>query len=610
MKKKWNNTWNKNIKNLNMEFFKFFGFKKKPKAPWKKYYKKEDMDLNIPDISLYNYFEKNAMKYGEMDAIDYYGTKINFKELLEQIDECAKSFYYSGIRPGDVVTICMPNTPEGVIAFFALNKIGAISNMVHPLSSENEIKNTLINTYSIMLVLIDMDYSKIKNIIKDTNVLKVIVVKANNSMPLSTSLGYSLTIGRKIELPKNNKLYTYWNDFVKSTEGINIKNYIHNGRKNSPAVMLHSGGSTGTPKAVVLSNNNVMAFTEQGKIVLDELEIGDTSLAIMPIFHGFGLVTCIYSPLCLGVQIILLPKFNPQEFKKLLNKHKPEFIMGVPTMFETLSNIKDPKFKIDYLKYAISGGDVLKKNIETNVNNFLEEHGSKTKILQAYGMSESVSAIAFGRKNNIREGTIGIPFPGVYVGIFSSDDKELPYGEEGEICISGPNVMLGYYNNVKETNIALHIHKDGNIWLHSGDLGIMDKDGFLTYTSRLKRMIISSGYNVYPSQIEELLESHPAVMLCSVVGIPHKYKLEVPKAYIVLNKGFLPIEPLISELKNLCSKNLPKYAQPYKYEFRKSLPKTIVGKIDFRSLQEENIKNRNTNLEQQNNNKEGVNNEK
>lgn len=582
------------MKNFKMEFFRFIGFEKKPKAPWKKYYSEEEMNLNIPDISLYNYFEKNAIKYGKNEAIDYYGTTITFKELLDRIDECARSFYYSGIRPGDVVTICMPNAPEGVIAFFALNKIGAIANMVHPLASENEIRDTLIETYSVMLVLIDMDYVKIKNIIKDTHILKVVMVKVNNSMPFLTSLGYNLTMGYKLELPKSDNFYIYWNDFVKSAEGINIKDYIHNGRKNSPAVMLHSGGSTGTPKVVVLSNNNVMAFTEQGRITLKELEVGDTSLAIMPIFHGFGLVTCIYSPLCLGVKIILLPKFNQNDFEKILNKHKPEFIMGVPTMFEAMANIKDPNFKIDYLKYAISGGDILKKQLENDVNEFFATHGAKTKILQAYGMTEAVSAVVFGRKNDIREGTIGIPMPGVYIGIFSSDDKELPYGEEGEICISGPNVMLGYYNNVKETNIALHIHDDGNIWLHSGDLGIMNKDGFVTYTSRLKRMIISSGYNVYPSQIEELLESHPAVMLCSVVSILHKYKVEVPKAYIVLNKGYLPIEPLILELKRMCAKNLPKYAWPYKYEFRESLPKTIVGKVDFRSLQEENIKNRNT----------------
>ena len=203
-------------------------------------------------------------------------------------------------------------------------------------------------------------------------------------------------------------------------------------------------------------------------------------------------------------------------------------------------------------------------------------------------MSECLAAVCLGFKNIPKKGSVGIPFPGCYIGIFSPDDKEVAYGEEGEICISGPNVMLGYYNNEKETNLALHIHDDGNIWLHSGDLGVMDENGFIKYTSRLKRLIVSSGYNVYPSQIEAILETHEAVLLSSVVGIPHNYKVEVPKAYIVLKKGYRANNEIIEQLKELCKKNLPKYALPYEYEFRKSLPRTLVGKVDFRKLQQEN----------------------
>ena len=309
----------------------------------------------------------------------------------------------------------------------------------------------------------------------------------------------------------------------------------------------------------------------------------------MPIFHGFGLGVCVYTPLCLGAEVILLPKFNGMEF----DKHKPEFVIGVPTLFEALmKNPNSKSLELSYLKYVISGGDTLKASMENKINTFLHEHGANTRILQGYGMSESLAAVCLGLKSIPKTSSVGIPFPGCYIGIFSPEDEEVPYGEEGEICISGPNVMLGYYNNIKETNLALHIHDDGNIWLHSGDLGTMDKDGFIKYTSRLKRLIISSGYNVYPNQIEQLLESHEAVMLCSVVGIPHKYKMEVPKAFIVLNKGYKQSDELIEELKTLCQKNLPKYSQVYEYEFRKSLPKTIVGKVDFKKLQEENNKRR------------------
>ena len=580
---------------FDMKFFRFLGFKKTPNAPWSKYYNKKDIDLNIPDISLYQYFKDCSEKHLNFNAFDYFGKKITFSDLIKKVDECANAFLSNGIRKGDVITICMPNTPEGVIAFLALNKIGAISNMVHPLSSENEIKDTLVDTGSVMLVVIDIDYDKVKNIIDDTDVYKVIVVKANNTMPLLMFVGYEITRGYKTRLSKNNSKYILWKDFINTGKNYKKNNYKFKGDKDDPAVLLHSGGTTGNPKAVVLSNANFIALVEQVRIRLDDIEKGDKCLSIMPIFHGFGLGVCVYAPLCLGMECILIPQFNAKEFGSILNRYKPEFVIGVPTLFEAM--VKTPKekadrFNLNHIKYVISGGDVLKPSLEKKINEFLQSHGSTTKIIQGYGMSECLAAVALNFKSNPRTGSFGVPFPGCYIGIFSPDDKEVPYGTEGEICITGPNVMLGYFNNEKETNLALHIHDDGNVWLHSGDLGVMDDDGFIKYTSRLKRLIISSGYNVYPNQIEEILESHEAVMLCSVVPEPHKYKGEIPKAFIVLNKGYKGNEELLDELQKLCKKNLPKYSIPKEYEFRSSLPKTMVGKVDFRKLQMENNEKR------------------
>ena len=580
---------------FDMKLFRFLGFKKKPNAPWKKYYSKEEMDLKVPDISLYQHFKNNLSKYPNRTAISYYGMDLTFYEFNKKIIEASQAFLSYGIRKGDVVTICMPNTPEAITAIFALNKIGAVSNMVHPLSSENEIKQTIIETGSVMLLLIDIDYVKVKNFIDDTDVYKVIWLRASNSMNALMKFGYMVTAGRKTELPKNDQKYVSWNNFIKSAKNYKNKNNNIEISKNDPAVMLHSGGSTGTPKSIVLSNGNFVTLALQAKIFFDELEIGDKCLSIMPIFHGFGLGVCVYVPLCLGANCILIPQFKPQEFDKLLNKYHPEYVIGVPTLFEALLKIpEERKKKLDLhnLKYVISGGDTLKKSLEQDIDNFLHEHGANTRIIQGYGMSESLAAVCVELKNVHRQRSIGIPLPGCYIGIFSSDDKEVPIGEEGEICISGPNVMLGYYNNEKETNVALHIHDDGNVWLHSGDVGVMDKDGFVTYTSRIKRLIVSSGYNVYPSQIEALLEGHEAVMLCSVVGVPHPYKVEVPKVYIVLRKEYKKSDKLINEFKELCKQNLPKYAQPSEFEFRDSLPKTMIGKVDFRKLQQENNANR------------------
>ena len=579
---------------FDMKLFRFLGFNRKPKAPWKKYYSDEAMENEIPDMNMYTYLMDVSKTYDDLTAYSYYGKESTYRKFKEDIDIAANAFLSYGIRKGDVVTMLMPNTPEALIALLGLNKIGGIANMVHPLSSVNEIKHTVVETGSVMLVTIDMDYDKIKDFINETDVYKVIIVNANNSMPFIMKNLYKITIGRKYKLPKskNNNKYLLWKEFFKAGYSYDSTGYVNDFGKNDPAVMLHSGGSTGTPKAIVLSNGNFIALSKESITVFADIEKGDKCLSIMPVFHGFGLGVCIYTPFCLGAECIFIPTFKAQEFDKILTKHKPEFVIGVPTLFEALLKIPDKRRKkLDFtnLKYAISGGDALKAQLVKDVNTLFKEHGSKVGLIQGYGMSESLAAIALEKKwIPKKDGTVGIPFPGCYIGIYDHNDKEVPYGKEGEICVSGPNVMLGYYNNEKETNLALHIHKDGNVWLHSGDIGVMDKDGYITYKSRLKRLIISSGYNVYPSQIEELLESHPAVMLASAIGVPHPYKQEVVKVYIVLNKGYKKSGKLTDEFKNLCKENLPRYAWPHDYEYRDSLPRTMIGKVDFKALQEEN----------------------
>lgn len=577
-----------------MDFLRFTGFKKKPKAPWSKYYEEGEMELNIPKCSIYNYFENKVTKFKDKVCLDYYGRKLKYTELLDTIDECAKGLIDLGIKKGDVVTVCLPNTLEGVVSFFAINKIGAIVNFIHPSNSENEIKDSLNEVESKVIIAIDSNYFKLENIITKTKVQKVIVVSLNNYMPLINKVRYHFINKVPLKLSKNNKKYITWHDFITNAEKIYLKDYAQEGEENDPAIILHSGGTTGTPKGVVLSNGNLMAFVESAIIGQKYLVEGDTCLALMPIFHGFGIVHSVLYPLCIGMNVILRPKFDVKEYCGMLAKYRPQILMGVPTLFESLvSEWHDKSTKLDFLKCVLVGGDTLKSSLRKQINEFLESNGAKIQVCAGYGLTEAVCGVALGDPSNLKGDAIGIPLPGVYVGIFSQTDEEVPYGEEGEICVCGPTVMLGYYNNEKETNIALHVHKDGNVWLHTGDIGTMDEDGFLTYTNRSKRMIISSGYNVYPNRIEKLIETHPAVMLCSVVGIPHKHKMEVPKAFIVLNKEYKKSELLVLEFKKLCRKNLPKYAWPYDYEFMEKLPTTKVGKIDFKKLQDigsQNIK--------------------
>lgn len=565
-------------------------FHRTPKAPWKKYYSKKDRQVEIPDISLYKIIKEQALMNPNNVAIDYFGKKITYKNFIKEIDKAARSFRCYGIRPGDVVTICMPNMPEGVISFYALNKIGAIANMIHPLSAEEEIKNYLNEADSVMLVAVDICYEKIERILSETKVYKVILVSANDSMPKALSLGYTLTKGLKIRKPKSMEVYTYWKDFIKKSELYNYE-YEVKSKKDITSVILHSGGTTGIPKGIVLTNGNLNALALQVKIVFKDIVPGDKILAIMPIFHGFGLGVSVHSGFVLGAEVVLVPQFSAKTFDNLVKRNKPQVIVGVPTLFEALLNNKGFNgMDMSYVKHFVSGGDSLTEKQNDSINEFLRNHGCNIKVEQGYGMTESVAAtaLAFGKAN--KPCTIGIPFPGNYFKIVAKGtQEEVKFGEVGEICVCGPTVMQGYYNNEKETNLVLQIHKDGNIWLHTGDIGSMDEDGVITYVQRLKRMIISSGYNVYPQQIEQVIETHPEVLKCTVVAMPHKYKVQVAKAYIVLKEGISPSGSLKKEIKELCEKNLSKFSIPYDYEYRKSLPKTLIGKVDYKQLEREAI---------------------
>ncbi len=559
--------------------------------PWKGFYRKKDLKIKLNDVSIYKTLKDSMTAYPEKVAINYFGKKYTFKEFIKEIDKCAKAFKSQGIRKGDVVTICMPNTPEGVIAFYAVNKIGAIANMIHPLSGEEEIKDYLVDTNSVMLVMIDLCYEKVRNVIKDTNVYKTIVVSAKDSMPFLISMGYQFTQGYKIKRPRKSEEYLYWKDFMRKADNYNV-DYEAQVESDDPAVFLHSGGTTGKPKTIVLSNGNFNALSIQGKNLFKHVVPGDSVLAIMPIFHGFGLGISINAPLTLGCRINLVPQFNSRKFDKLIEKNQPNVLFGVPTLYEALSNTDNKDLDLSNLKYIISGGDSLSPKLERKINLYLEQHGCKTKITQGYGMTESLAAVCVAIDEAYREGSIGIPLPGNYIKIVRPNThEEVPYGEDGEICISGPTVMLGYLDNEKETNEMLQIHGDGAVWLHTGDMGMMTEEGIIYYKSRIKRMIITSGYNVYPSYVEQVIEEHPSVLNCSVIGIPHPYKVEVPKAYIVLKNG---VNPLLAkkEIKEYCKKNLAAYSVPYEFEFRKSLPKSMIGKVDFKKLQEEARKDR------------------
>ena len=553
-----------------------------------KFYPKDKLKVNIPDMSLYEFiYEHNKDRQSNI-AINYFGRKITYYELFQQIDICARALTSQGVRTGDVVSVCMANTPEAVIAFYAISKIGAIANMIHPLSAEEEIKESLIATNSVVLVAINLSYKNIKNVIEETNVYKAVVVSPRDSMPKLTGIGYYILEERKIFIPKSDEKFIRWSDFMAKGTHYNTKVLTHT-TKDTPAVILHSGGTTGTPKHIVLSNGNINVVVGQAQVSLPDIDDTDSFLCILPMFHCFGLVETIHFPLGTGCTMHLIPRFDAARFDKLLTKYKPTIIPGVPTLFEAMiKNNHMKKVDLSKVKYVVSGGDTLSEERNIAVNNFLEEHNCRNKIVQGYGLSETSGGCVFPAPGAYALGSSGIPLVGNHLKIVDVDTKEeLPPNETGEIMISGPSVMLGYLNNEKETNEILEKDKKGRVWVHTGDMGYINEDGLLFFVQRLKRLIIVSGYNVFPSHIEDVLEKHEAVLSCCVVGIPHPYKVQVPKAFIVLNESYKNNLKVKQSIKEYCEKNLAKYMIPKEFEFRESLPKTMIGKVDYKKLENE-----------------------
>ena len=571
----------------------FIGIKIPPKAPWKKYYDRKHMKIRLKDENIYDFLLRKISKYGYEDntCMTYFGKHIKYKDFIKRVDDVADKFLTLGVKKFDIVTVLSANVPEAIICFYALNKIGAVANMLHPLLSQNEVK-TALNTYETKyLVALDITLKTVNAIIKQTKVERVIVISPSNSMGLFMKIGYYFkSRDKRFKGHLDHHLYMKWSRFLRLKK--HDIYYDKTPLKDEPALILQSGGSTGTPKGIVLSNGNMNASTIAALNVYQDLCKEDRILGIMPIFHGFGLEVSINDAFCVGAEVVVIPTFKADTFHELLIKHKPTVLVGVPTLFEALTkNEHMDDVDLSRLKYVIGGGDTLSKQRVEKINEFLHQHGSRTNLIQGYGLTEAVAAACVDLRDLSHPGTIGIPWPGVYLGIFKPNTEErMPYGEDGEICICGPTVMLGYYNNEAETHLALRHHRDGNVWLHTGDIGSMDEDGFVTYKQRLKRMIVSSGYNVYPSQIEEVLEKHEAIEAASVIGIPHPYKMEVPKAFIVLKKGYKFNDDLKNELIAHCKKNLAVYSIPKDYEVLDKLPKTLIGKVDFKKLKEDAVK--------------------
>ena len=560
------------------------------KTPWKEFLGDPPFHLNYYDGTLYEGVKAAAEKYPNYVAFDFMGRSTTYRKMLEQIQKCARSFRTLGIREGDHVTIALPNCPQAIFAFYALNCIGAIANMVHPLSAEKELEFYINISNSITVITLDQFYNKIEAIRQNTKLVNVVIASIKDELSKPVRAGYMLTEGRKVKkIPKDAPVIR-WNEFMNIGKAC-FWDYEQHKDANDTAVILYSGGTTGTTKGIELSNRNFNALAAQITGVNPMFIPGDKMLAAMPVFHGFGLGVCIHSMLFNGGRCILIPRFTPKSYAKQITKYKCNFIAGVPTLYEAMLRLDSmEKADLSSLKGVFSGGDSLSVELKKKFDKFLYDHNASIQVREGYGTTETVTACCLTPPTMHKEGSIGVPFPDTFIKIVKpGTEEELPYGEEGEILLAGPTVMKGYMNNEEETKATLRKHADGLTWVYTGDLGTMDREGFVYFRGRAKRMIISSGYNVYPAQMENILDGNEMVHMSCVIGLPDSYKMQKVKAFVVLKPGYEPSDEIWLKLMAYCKKHVAKYAMPCDIEFRDSLPKTLVGKVAYRILEEEEL---------------------
>lgn len=558
-------------------------------APWRAFYGSTPATIDYPRKTMYQMVSDTAKRSPNSVAYVFMGKETTYAAFARRIEAAAKGLVKLGIRKGDRVTICMANTPQAVDCFYALNRIGAIPNMIHPLSAAAEIAFYLNVSHSKAILTLDQFYGKVASVLPELQEpCRILIAKVADELPFPLNLAYPLTKGARAipKLPKDG--YTLWTDMVAAGRDTVLP--PDDGKCDDCGAILYSGGTTGTTKGIMLSNLNFNALGLQTIAASGYTSVaGMKMLSIMPVFHGFGLGIGIHTALIGGATCILVPQFSVKVYADILKKQKPELIPGVPTLFEALLRADSLEHTdLSFLKGIFSGGDSLSPELKKKVDAFLREHNCSEQIREGYGTTECVTASCLTPKDYARSRSIGVPFPDTYYKIVTpGTTDEVDPNTEGEICVSGPTVMLGYMDHPEETANTLRRHGDGRIWLHTGDLGYMDEDGFVYFRQRLKRMIITSGYNVYPSQLENIIDAHEKVLISCVIGIKDEYRGQRVKAYVVPMPGVEPSEALKKEILDYCEGRIAKYAVPRELEFRSELPKTLVGKVAYRVLEEE-----------------------
>ena len=549
------------------------------------YIEKMPKDIKYFEGGLYDVVYESSCKWPHNTALEYFDNQITYKDLIKKINKVAAALKAIGAEKGERITVCMPNTPEAIYMFYAINEIGAVANMIHPLSSEKEIEEFVSQAESKIMLCVDVSYPKVEAIIKNTKLEQLVVVSPTRSMDIMVRAIYKLTKGRKNHIKKSQRVIT-WDQFLSKANKF-VGNPHARVNASDDAVIMYSGGTTGKPKGIILSNLNFNAQALGAKYLVPELFKPDYSfMAFLPNFHAFGLGCCIHMPLYFGARTFLIPQFNPKKFKKYITKYKVDILVGVPTVFEYLTKIKFRSDGLKNVKYVVSGGDMISMSSKETINDFLKKHGSKAIIENGYGLTEASGGFIFSPRSVAEEpDTIGYPIPDNEVIIMNLKTKKpAKLGQDGEILVRGLSVMKGYLGKPKETEQAF-IKIGNKKYLRTGDIGYADERGVIHFRSRLKRMIVSNGYNIYPANIEDVTLKCKDVTACAVVGREDKLRGEKVVVFVVANPETRE-HTIRKELNQIYKKYLAKYEIPREIRFIDALPKTKLAKVDFKALEE------------------------
>ncbi len=554
---------------------------------YKNYEKGVPTTLDYPKTPLFGLLDNAAAEYPDRAAIIFgavahklpgqplLDATLSYRALRDAVNHFANALAQMGVKKGDRVAIYLPNSPQFAIAYYGALKAGAVIAPVNPIYTPRELEFILQDSGAETIVALSQFYPKLQEVRAKTKLKRVIVANIKEYFPPFLKMLFTLAMekkeGHRVDLVAGD---VWFQDVLKNAGAVPPKVDV---QSNDDAVLLYTGGTTGLPKAAQLTHSNLLANAVQLRAWIPWAKEGNEGfLTALPLFHSYAMTTCLNEAMLLAGTLILIP--NPRDLVhvlKAIDRHKPSFFPGVPTLYTAVNNNPEVvKYNLRSIKACVSGAAGLPVEV---AKKFGEITGGR--LVEGYGLSEAspvVTANPIYGENRI--GTIGLPMPDTDVKLMDIEGgtKEVPIGEPGELCVQGPQVMKGYWNKPEETAKTI---RDG--WLHTGDVAVMDADGYFRIVDRLKEMIISGGYNIYPREIEEVLYQHPAVLEAAAIGVADSYRGESAKAFVVLKTGQ---KATADELIAFCKQNLAPYKVPRAIEFREALPKTMIGKILRREL--------------------------